>query len=84
MMGRLGSAQPTAGQGYELNAIAGSVIGGASLAGGVGTVTGALIGAFIMTILNNGFTLLGISSFWQQFALGAVVVMAVYIDISQR
>lgn len=84
LVGRLGSAQPTAGVGYELNAIAAAVIGGASLMGGIGTVPGAVIGALIMGILSNGFTLLGISSFYQQIALGAVVILAVYLDFLQR
>lgn len=63
LIGRLNSAHPTAAQGYEVNAIAASVIGGASLMGGVGTAYGAIVGAFIMTILNNGLTLLGVSAF---------------------
>lgn len=84
LVGRLGSAQPTAGVGYELNAIAAAVIGGASLMGGIGTVSGAVIGALIMGILSNGFTLLGISSFYQEIALGVVVILAVYLDFLQR
>lgn len=84
LIGRLGSAQPTAGVGYELNAIAAAVIGGASLMGGIGTVPGAVIGALIMGVLSNGFTLLGISSFYQEIALGAVVILAVYLDFLQR
>lgn len=84
LVGRLNSAQPTAANGYELNAIAASVIGGASLVGGVGTVLGAVVGAFIMTVLSNGFTLLGVSAFYQQMAIGAIVVLAVYVDLLQR
>lgn len=84
LVGRLNSAQPTAATGYELNAIAASVIGGASLVGGVGTVLGALVGSFIMSILSNGFTLLGVSAFYQQMAIGAIVILAVYFDLLQR
>lgn len=77
---RLVSAQPTAGTLYELDAIAAVVIGGASLMGGVGTVLGTIIGAFIMGVLRNGLNLLNVSPFWQQIAIGAVVILAVYID----
>jgi ribose transport system permease protein len=77
---RLVSAAPTAGQNYELDAIAAAVIGGASLSGGVGTVMGTLIGAFIMGILRNGLNLLGVSYYWQQIAIGVVIIGAVYID----
>lgn len=77
---RLVSAQPTAGTLYELDAIAAVVIGGASLMGGVGTVLGTIIGAFIMGVLRNGLNLLNVSPFWQQIAIGAVVILAVYVD----
>lgn len=81
---RLVSAQPTAGMSYELDAIAAVVIGGASLMGGVGTVTGTIIGAFIMGVLRNGLNLLNVSPFWQQIAIGVVIVLAVYIDQIKR
>ncbi len=84
LIGRLNSAHPTAAQGYEVNAIAASVIGGASLMGGVGTAYGAIVGAFIMTILNNGLTLLGVSAFYQQIAVGAILIVAVCWDYVQR
>lgn len=84
LMGRLSAAQPTAAIGYESNAIAASVIGGASMLGGIGTVWGAIIGAFIMGILTNGFTLLRVNSFVQQSAIGLILIMAVYFDILQR
>ena len=83
-MGRLSAAQPTAATGYESNAIAASVIGGASMLGGVGTVWGAIVGAFIMSILTNGFTLLHVNTFFQQSAIGFILIMAVYLDILQR
>ena len=84
LMGRLAAAQPTAATGYESNAIAASVIGGASMLGGVGTVWGAIVGAFIMSILTNGFTLLHVNTFFQQSAIGFILIMAVYLDILQR
>jgi ribose transport system permease protein len=84
MASRLVSAQPTAGMSYELDAIAAVVIGGASLMGGVGTITGTIIGAFIMGVLRNGLNLLNVSPFWQQIAIGVVIVLAVYIDQIKR
>jgi len=80
LISRLGVAQPTSGVGYELDAIAASVIGGTSLMGGKGTVLGVLIGAAIMGVLRNGLILLGLSAFWQQFALGAIIILAVAMD----
>ena len=84
LLGRLAVAQPTAATGYELNAIAAAVIGGASFSGGSGSAIGAIIGALIMAILSNGFTLLGFNAFFQQMAIGFVVIFAVYADILQR
>lgn len=77
---RLNSAQPTAGSGYELYAIATVVLGGTSLSGGQGGVIGTIIGALIIGVLNNGLNLLNVSSFYQQVAKGAVILIAVYID----
>jgi len=77
---RLMSGQPTAGNGYELQAIAAVVIGGGSLRGGEGSVTGTLIGAFIMGLLSNGADLLGISPYLQQAIIGAVIIAAVFVD----
>jgi len=77
---RLNSAQPIAGMMYELDAIAATVIGGASLMGGEGTIFGTLIGAFIMGVLRNGLNLLGVSSYIQQIVIGAVIILAVLID----
>lgn len=84
MAARLVSAQPSAGTGYELDAIAAVVIGGASLVGGVGTVGGTIIGAFIMGVLRNGLNLLDVSPFWQQIAIGIIIVLAVYLDQVRR
>lgn len=77
---RLMTGQPTAGQGYELQAIAAVVIGGGSLRGGEGSVVGTLIGAFIMGLLANGSDLLGISPYLQQAIIGAVIILAVSFD----
>jgi len=77
---RLMTGQPTAGQGYELQAIAAVVIGGGSLQGGEGTVVGTLIGAFIMGLLSNGSDLLGINPYWQQVTIGIVIIAAVGFD----
>jgi ribose transport system permease protein len=77
---RLMTGQPTAGQGYELQAIAAVVIGGGSLQGGEGSVVGTLIGAFIIGLLSNGSDLLGINPYWQQVTIGAVIIAAVGLD----
>jgi ribose transport system permease protein len=77
---RLNSAQPIAGMMYELDAIAATVIGGTSLLGGQGRVSGTLVGALIMGVLRNGLNLLGISSFLQQVVIGLVIVGAVLLD----
>jgi ribose transport system permease protein len=77
---RLNSAQPIAGIMYELDAIAATVIGGTSLMGGSGTLTGTLIGALIMGVLRNGLNLLGISSFLQLVVIGGVIIAAVLVD----
>ena len=77
---RLMTGQPTAGNGYELQAIAAVVIGGGSLRGGEGGVVGTLIGAFIMGLLSNGSDLLGINPYLQQTLIGAAIIIAVTID----
>jgi inositol transport system permease protein len=78
--GRIGSGNPTLGEGIELDAIAAAVIGGASLAGGVGTVWGAVVGAMIIGSMNTGLDLLNVSPFWQQVVKGAIIVVAIIID----
>jgi ribose transport system permease protein len=77
---RLMTGQPTAGQSYELQAIAAVVIGGGSLQGGEGSVIGTLIGAFIIGLLSNGSDLLGINPYWQQVTIGAIIIAAVGFD----
>lgn len=84
MSGRLTSAQPQAGAGYELDAIAAVVIGGASLQGGVGRITGTLVGALVLAVIRNGMNLLNVSSFWQQVVIGLVIAIAVGIDVLRR
>ncbi len=81
---RLVSAQPQAAFGYELDAIAACVIGGASLSGGVGRASGTLIGALILAVLRNGLNLLNVSAFWQQVAIGAVIALAALLDTLRR
>jgi len=81
---RMISAQPAAGMSYELDAISAAVIGGASLSGGEGTILGTIIGALIMGVLKNGLNLMNVSQFWQQVAMGIVVIGAVYLDIVRR
>jgi ribose transport system permease protein len=77
---RLDSAQPTAGAGYELDAITAVVLGGTSLSGGRGWILGTLVGALLIGVLNNGLNLLGVSAFYQQVVKGSVILLAVLLD----
>ena len=81
---RFNSAAPTAGNGYELDAIGACFIGGASAYGGVGTVGGAVIGAVFMGVLNNGMSILGIDANWQRTVKGLVLLIAVVIDVLSK
>lgn len=81
---RLNSAAPTAGQNYEMDAIASCYIGGASAYGGTGTVTGAVIGAILMGVLNNGMSILGVDSNWQRAVKGMVLLLAVIFDVVSK
>ncbi|GAB4448169.1 MAG: ABC transporter permease [Anaerolineae bacterium] len=81
---RLNSAQPALGAGYELDAIAAVVIGGTSLSGGEGTILGTIIGAFVISTLTNGLRILSVPQEWQIVITGAIVILAVYLDILRR
>lgn len=81
---RLNSAQPSLGQGYELDAIAAAVIGGTSLSGGEGTILGTVIGAFIISTLTNGLRILSVPQEWQTVVTGGIVILAVYLDGIRR
>jgi len=81
---RISSGQPTAGSGFELDAIAAVAIGGTSMAGGVGSIAGTVMGFCIIGIMNNSLTLLNVSSFYQQIVQGLIIVIAVLIDIHAK
>jgi ribose transport system permease protein len=80
LMSRLVTAQPSEGLMYELDAIAAAVIGGTSLSGGIGTISGTVIGAFVIGILRNGLNMGGVSAFIQQIIIGLVILLTVWID----
>jgi len=77
---RITTGQPNAGIAYELDAIAAAVIGGTSLSGGTGKVTGTLLGALLMGVINNGLDLMNVSSYYQQIIKGVIIVGAVWLD----
>ena len=84
LAGRMNSGFPLAGVGGELDSIAAVVIGGASFLGGVGTVSGTLVGALIMGVLRNGLNLLNVSAAWQTVVIGIVIVVAVWVDVVRQ
>lgn len=81
---RMGSGQPSAGTGFEMTVIAAVIIGGVSLAGGKGTLGGAILGVITLYVLNNGLTLMGLSSFWQDIMRGALIIIAVFVDLRRQ
>lgn len=83
-LSRLGAAQPTAGNGYELEAVCATVIGGSSIMGGEGSIVGSAIGAMVVMVLRNGMVLLGVSTYWQQLIIGTVLVVAVIFDVLRK
>ena len=83
-LSRLGSCQAIAGDGYEMEAIAATVIGGTSITGGSGGVIGSILGAILMGIIKNGLVLLNVSTYWQQIVTGLVVIIAIIMDLTRR
>jgi len=81
---RFTSAQPTTGVGMELQVIAACIIGGVSLFGGVGSIAGTLIGSLFLVVLNNGMIMAHISGYWQQAVIGAIIIVAVVIDLARK
>ncbi len=81
---QLSAAHPATGDGWEMNAIAATVLGGTSMAGGSGTILGTVIGAFVIGVINDGMTMCGVSEFWQKVIRGAVIILAVVLDQTQR
>jgi len=81
---QLVAAHPASGETWEMNAIAAAVLGGTSMAGGVGTIGGTIVGAFVIGILNDGMIMCGVSEFWQMVIKGVVIVVAVIVDQFQR
>ena len=80
LLSRLGSAQPTLGDGYELDAIAACVLGGTSMSGGKGRISGTVIGAMVIGVISNGLNLIGVSSYWQLIVKGLIIACAVLLD----
>ncbi len=81
LMSRMDSGQPAAGIGYEFDAITGVVVGGTSLSGGRGAISGTLIGSMIIAVINNNLNLLNVHSYWQQIAKGLIILVAVILDV---
>ncbi len=77
---RLGSGQPSAGQGFEMDCITAAVVGGTSMSGGKGKIAGTFVGVLLLTVLTNGMTLVGINTYWQQIFKGVIIVISVLAD----
>lgn len=84
MASQLRAAHPATGDAWEMNAIASVVLGGTSMSGGVGTIGGTIIGVLVITVLNDGMIMMGVSSFWQMVIKGVVIIVAVVIDLLQK
>jgi ribose/xylose/arabinose/galactoside ABC-type transport system permease subunit len=84
MVGRLNSANALMGTSFELNSIAAVVLGGTSISGGSGSITGTVIGIITMGILSNGLDLLAVTAFWQKVVLGIVIILVVTLDTFRR
>lgn len=83
ILAKLGTGEPAAGQGYELNAIAAAAVGGTSLSGGKGSIVGTFFGALLLQALRIGLIVIGVDTFWQYIATGGIIIAAVYLDIIQ-
>ena len=81
---KVNNGHPATGDGYEMFAIAATVLGGTSLAGGSGSVARAMFGCAIIAVINNGMTLMEISAYWQKVVIGAIIILAVMLDMSQK
>lgn len=81
---QLAAATPKTGESWEMNAIAAAVLGGTSMAGGIGTIGGTIVGAFVIGVINDGMVMCGVSEFWQMVIKGLVIILAVVIDQFQR
>lgn len=84
ILGRVNTAYPLAGDGFEVDAIAACIIGGASFFGGKGTMWGTLIGALLIAVIRNGLNLVGASSYLQQIVIGSVIILAVFTDVMRE
>ncbi len=81
---KVNNGHPNTGDGYEMYAIAATVLGGTSLAGGSGSVARAMFGCAIIAVINNGMTLMEISAYWQKVVIGAIIILAVMLDMAQK
>ena len=81
---QISAAHPASGDGWEMNAIAATVLGGTSMAGGSGTIVGTIVGAFVIGVINDGMTMCGVTEFWQKIIRGLVIILAVVLDQTQR
>lgn len=84
MTSRIESGQTSLGQGWEMTVIASAIIGGTSMLGGSGTVLGTVLGAALMSVISNGMIIMNVSVYWQNIAIGAIIVLSVAIDLISK